>query len=186
VALDLPDEVKKEIHSWGRRALDDPALRLVPPQSLHVTLAFLGSRPEEEIEQVAALVRGIAMPAPLIELSDPVAQPSRGRPRLFALPVRSPQAVQLQAVLREKLVAAGLYKPDERRFWPHVTAARVRQEGRGSRRPMSVDEVPGTLPASLRKSFRGVRAVFYRSELQPSGARYVPLAQVELSAEDGS
>ena len=40
---------------------------------------------------------------------------------------------------------------------------------------------PGPLPTALATGcFVGVRITLYRSELQPSGARYVPLAQVEL------
>ena len=48
VALDLPDRVRAEIVEWGHEALADPALRRVKPESLHITLAFLGYRPEQE------------------------------------------------------------------------------------------------------------------------------------------
>lgn len=180
VALDLPPAVREGVEAWGRSALDDPALRRVPARSLHVTLAFLGYRPEREVERIAALVEESAPPAPLVELLDPVPRPSRGRARLFALPVLSPGAEALQADLQERLVAAGLYEPEKRPFWPHVTVARVRPEGRGSRRPMGVEEPPAVLPAALSEPFYGIRIVLYRSELQPVGARYVPLAQVEL------
>ena len=53
VALDLPDAMREGIVSWGRRELRDPALRVVPRESLHITLAFLGYRPEKEIERIA-------------------------------------------------------------------------------------------------------------------------------------
>lgn len=180
VALDLPDAVRAGIEAWGREALADPALRPVPVQSLHVTLAFLGYRPEREIERIAGVVRESVGSAPLIELLDPEARPPKGRPRLYALPARSPAVEALQGGLQEELVAARLYEPEKRPFWPHVTVARVRPESRGSRRPMPVSTPPGRLPATLSKPFRGVRMTLYRSELQPSGARYVPLAQVEL------
>jgi 2''-5'' RNA ligase len=182
VALDLPAGVMTGIVAWGERALADPALRPVARQSLHITLAFLGYRPEKQVEEIAAAVGESVAEAPWIELLDPVARPPRGRPRLFALPARSPGAESLQADLQERLVSAGLYEPEKRPFWPHVTVARVRPEARGSRRPQVVAEVPGALPAELLKPFRGVRMTLYRSELQPSGAHYVPLAQVELSA----
>ncbi|MGN6217756.1 MAG: 2'-5' RNA ligase family protein [Solirubrobacterales bacterium] len=57
VALDLPDRIREGIAAWGREALSDPALRPVPVESLHVTLAFLGYRPEKEVERIAAAVR---------------------------------------------------------------------------------------------------------------------------------
>lgn len=184
VALDLPDAVRTGIVAWGRGALSDPALRRLGPESLHITLAFLGYLPEKEIERVAAIVAERGGAAPAIELSDPVPLPARGRPRLFALPADSPEVVSLQAELQEDLVAARLYKPEKRPFWPHVTVARVRREKRGSTRPAPVSVPPRTLPRALRQPFDGVRVTLYRSKIQPQGARYTPLAQVELS-EDG-
>lgn len=180
VALDLPDAVRDGLGEWGAKALTDPALRPVPAENLHVTLAFLGYRPEKEIERIAAAVAECAAPAPLIELQDPVPRPPRRRARFYALPGVSPGTEQIQAQVSEVLTAGGFYRPGKRPFWPHLTVARVRPEGRGSRRPRHVERPPEQLPEALRKPFHGVRMTFYRSELKPSGARYVPLAQFEL------
>ncbi|HSK50745.1 MAG TPA: RNA 2',3'-cyclic phosphodiesterase [Solirubrobacterales bacterium] len=180
VALDIPEGVRSAIAGWGREALVDPALRVVTAESLHVTLAFLGQTAETEVGRIATAIEGSAGPAPLIELLDPVARPERGRARLFALPVVSPGAEQIQARLTEMLVAERLYKAEKRPFWPHITVARVRPEGRGSRRPSPVREPPRGLSTGLTEAFYGVRMTLYRSELQPQGAHYVPLAQVEL------
>jgi RNA 2',3'-cyclic 3'-phosphodiesterase len=180
VALDLPERVREDIVAWGREALTDPALRPVSVESLHVTLAFLGYRGEKEIDSIAAAVRESSDPAPLVELRDPVQRPPRGRGRLFALPALSPGTEAMQSALEQKLVAGGFYKPEKRPFWPHVTVARVRPEARGSRRPALVPMPPGRLPAALSEPFYGVRLSLYRSELKPTGAQYVPLAQVEL------
>ncbi len=180
VALDLPDDVRDGVVEWGREELTDPALRPVAPESLHVTLTFLGHRPEKEIERIAAAVGESVGPAPWVELRDPEQRPPRGRARLYALPVISPGAEALQAGLEQRLVNEGFYKPEKRLFWPHVTVARVRPEARGSRRPAVVSEPPGTLPEGLTEPRIAVRMTLYRSVLQPSGARYVPLAQVKL------
>jgi len=180
VALDLADETREGIVAWGREALADPALRPVAPESLHVTLAFLGYRPEKEVERIAAAVRESAGPAPWVELRDPEQRPPRGRARLFALPAISPGAEALQAVLQQRLVNEGFYEPEKRPFWPHVTVARVRPEARGSRRPAVVSEPPGAIPLELTEPRISVRMTLYRSVLLPSGAQYVPLAQVEL------
>ena len=182
IALDLPGRVRAEIAAWGREALGDPALRPVSPESLHVTLAFLGYLPEREIEPLATIVRQVAGPATKVSLGDPVQRPERGRPRLFALPAASPGAISLQAELEEKLVAARLCKPEKRPFWPHVTLARVRREERGSKRPAAVLRAPRELPKGLLQPFDAVRIVLYRSQIQPQGAQYTPLAQVELPA----
>jgi 2'-5' RNA ligase len=186
VALDLPEEMREGIVAWGREALADPALRPVAPESLHITLAFLGHRPEKEIEAIAEVVRESAAPAPWVELLDPVQRPPRGKARLYALPVLSPGTEALQAGLEQGLAEEGFYEPEKRQFWPHVTVARVRPEARGSRRPAVVSEVPGTIPLELAEPRIAVRMTLYRSDLQPSGARYVPLAQVELPGGGGS
>jgi RNA 2',3'-cyclic 3'-phosphodiesterase len=180
VALDLPGGIREGIDAWGSEALRDPALRRVAPESLHVTLAFLGYRAEKEIGRIAEAVGESAGPAPWVELLDPVPRPPRGRARLYALPALSPGTEALQAGLQANLVEAGLYEPEKRAFWPHVTVARVRSEARGSRRPARVSEAPKQLPPALKEPLIGVRMTLYRSELQPQGARYAPLAQVEL------
>jgi 2'-5' RNA ligase len=182
VALDLPDPVRAGIVAWGRRALADPALRPIAPESLHITLAFLGWLPEKEIPRLEEAIEAGRAPAPSIELGDPVPRPERGRPRLFALPASSPGTIALQAGLQEKLVAARLYEPEKRPFWPHVTVARVRREERGSARPALVSRRPRKLPQGLLQPFDAVRVVLYRSQIKPQGAEYTPLAQVELPA----
>jgi 2'-5' RNA ligase len=184
VALDLPAPVRAGIGAWGERELVDPAMRRTPEVSLHVTFAFLGNRDEAEVEPAAAVVRASGgAAAPLMQLQQPVQRPPRGRARIFALPVISAGAEQMQAEVSERLVEAGLYRPEKRPFWPHVTVARVRSEGK---KPVAVERPPGALPEALTEPFYGVRVTLYRSQLQPTGARYVPLAQVKLPGAGGS
>jgi 2'-5' RNA ligase len=180
VALDLPQMVREDIATWGETELADPALRVVPPESLHVTLAFLGNRPLDDVERIAEAMEEIAELPVLLELAGPVGRPAQGRARLVALPVLHRPVEGLQERLSEILTFEGLYEPKKRPLWPHVTVARVRAEGRGSRRPMRVEIPTGPSPTKRIGWFDGVRISLYRSELQPSGARYVPLAQVEL------
>lgn len=186
IALDLPKEIRAGIAAWGSGALRDPALRPVAEESLHITLAFLGSRDEAEIEPIAAVVRECGVAAPTIELGEPEPRPRRGRAKVYALPVASEGTKALQAGVVSRLVSAGLYEAEERPFWPHVTVARVRTEAGGKRRPRVVERAPKELPQDLLQPFAGVRLSFYLSELQSEGARYVPLAQVELSSQGGS
>ena len=132
MALDLPAAARDGVEAWGREALSDPALRPVAAGSLHLTLVFLGHRPEAEIGPLGEALESLAGRAPELSLGDPVARPERGRPRLFALPIESPEAVSLHGELVGLLVAAGLYEPEKRPVWPHLTVAPVRPEGRGS------------------------------------------------------
>jgi len=181
VAVDLPEMVRQDISDWGEVALADPALRRIPMESLHITLTFLGDRPLADVARIEEAMLEVADPQLFLELGGPVGRPERGRTRVIALPVSFPRPVQArQAELAEILCFEGLYKPEKRPFWPHVTVARVRNEGDGSRQPMRVDTPSGPSPTARTGFFDAVRISLYRSELQPLGARYVPLAQVEL------
>jgi RNA 2',3'-cyclic 3'-phosphodiesterase len=188
VALDLPDRVREPLAAWQRRDLGDPALRIVSPEALHVTLCFLGYRPERLIERIATEIEAIP-PRPIELRFEPeaVAVPP-SRPRLFAADAPSPAAGELQAELSARLEAKGFYTPEKRDFWSHVTVARVRPErgekGSGGRRrrgrPREVETAPGPLPEALLHPFFGVRVTLYRSHLRPAGAEYAPLAGFDL------
>lgn len=190
VALDLPEAVRDGLGGWQRSELDaNPALRPSPAATLHITLAFLGYHPEQAIERIAEAALGFEPPAPLITLRpDPVPVP-RNRPRLFAIDADSEETATLQSEVERRLVAARLYEPEKRDFWPHLTVARVRTgkppPGRRRGKPARVESSPGPLPERLLEPFRGVRIALYRSHLRPSGAEYEPVAQTELPSPGG-
>src|SRR4051794_40771909 len=96
VALDLPERVREGLATWGQVELVDRVLRPTRPESLHVTLVFLGSRDPAEVAEIAAVVRRSGAPAPLMKLEDPISLPRRRRAALFALPAPSPAASDLQ------------------------------------------------------------------------------------------
>src|SRR5665811_562284 len=64
VALDLPESVRDMVVGWGRRALDDPVLRPLAADSLHITLAFLGYLPDKEIPRLGEIVAASGGRAP--------------------------------------------------------------------------------------------------------------------------
>lgn len=185
IALDLPAVVRLGIDAWGQEALVDPALRRISASKLRITLAFLGNRPADEADSLIAVVRqiGEGASAPSISLREVEPVRSGGRPRLFVLAADSPETEIVQIGLRTALVDRDLYKPGGRPFRPHVAVARVRPEGRGSRRPMAIRNVPaGPLPAPLLEPFQAESVGLYRSELHPDGARHRLLGKVELSS----
>jgi 2'-5' RNA ligase len=195
VALDLPERVRDGLVAWQRAELaGDPALRLLRPEQIHITLAFLGYHPERDVERIAAVVAGIATPAPELRFEpEPVGVPRGKNPRLLAVDASSEGAVELQADASARLADAGFYEPEKRLFWPHLTVARVRSErreggsgrGRRSRRPMAISRPPGPLPRELLRPFVAVRVALYRSILRPQGAEYLPVADVELPQTGG-
>jgi 2'-5' RNA ligase len=172
VALELPPTVVKGAAALARDTFGPVAeLRPVRPESLHVTLVFLGYRPEREIERIAATA--FDAPADLFYLvPDAVVAVPKKRPRLYALGLEDSGGAlgRWQEGLSRRLEAAGMYEPEKRPFWPHVTLARLK---RGARPPRF--ELP-QLPAELAAPFTASRVTLFRSTLKPSGAVYEQLA----------
>jgi 2'-5' RNA ligase len=175
VALELPGRVREQLASWRSEAVGDrDDLRLVAPASLHVTLAFLGSRDVSELDEIMAAVAGAAggLSAARLRVAGVKPVPPR-RPRLFAFDLEDldGQAAAVQAAVSDALAAGGYFKPERRPFWPHVTFARVR---RGVRRVAPISLPP---PETV---FTARQVTLYRSHLSPRGARYEALERVEL------
>ena len=140
-------------------------------EALHVTLAFLGYRPEKEIAAIAdavAITHDIdGQQQPHLVPSEVVGVPPR-RPRLFALSLTDPddEAARLQQAISDSLETNGFYKPEKRPFWPHVTLARVKRDRRAE--PLPPDPPPLA-------PFRAAKVTLYRSVLRPQGAHYEAL-----------
>jgi RNA 2',3'-cyclic 3'-phosphodiesterase len=181
VALDLPADVRAGLVDWQRTALADPALRVVRPEALHMTLVFLGYQAEKDAKAIAKAVFDVDAQAPAVELvAEPVGVPRGKRPRLIALAVDSDETVALQRQVEERLVEGGFYEPEKRPFWSHLTVARVKPEAPGSRKPALIVTQPHPLPEHMFRFFRPTRLVLFKSHLRRSGAEYEPLAELEL------
>jgi RNA 2',3'-cyclic 3'-phosphodiesterase len=175
VALELPPDVRDRLGAWRDEAIagrDD--LRPVAAHSLHVTLAFLGYRPEKEIAEIGRVTaEAVAGCAPCrLTPAEVVPLPPR-RPRLFALDLddEGDLARRAQATLSKALARARFYRPEKRDFWPHVTLARVKRD----RRADPLDASPPHI-----EPFEAAEIVLYRSTLRPQGAVYDPLFRTRL------
>jgi 2'-5' RNA ligase len=131
--MDLPEDARADLAEWRADAFTGRAdVRLVGPEALHMTLVFLGYKPEKEIPRIAELMRA-SVPAgepPELAATGVKPVPPR-RPRLFALDLDDDdgRAVAVQAALSDAFAAEKLYVPEKRPFWPHVTLARVKRCG---------------------------------------------------------
>lgn len=160
VAVDLPAAVRGALHDWAA-SLRDPALRLIAPERLHVTLLFLG-----ESEPVP-------LPAPGRAPQLAVARPRR-TPRFLAVSLEDPTG--RLAALQAAVVATAGRTPETRPFWPHVTVARPRGRGPGAPRR--------ELPAPPELAFEGTALTLYRSRLGQGPDRsavYEPVTSVPFS-----
>ena len=126
-----------------------PDLRVVRPESLHVTLVFLGYQYERDVERIAELAFAAAA-ADRSSCRRRTCSPCRAaRPRLFALGLAR-SGGDADAVAgrssRSASHAARLYEPEKRPFWPHVTLARAKR-GKIAARGRAAGAPAGAAPA---------------------------------------
>jgi RNA 2',3'-cyclic 3'-phosphodiesterase len=173
VALDLPEAARAALAAFRAQAADPAIWRPVSDDALHLTLAFLGHRPESDVEAVAEVLRGMPPAAPRLALGPALGLPPR-RPRVLTAQVedRDGTLAALQAAVSRELAARGLYEPEGRAYRPHATVARLRPGARAAR-----GELPGPEPLE----FRGAALTLYQSRLRREGARYEPLSRLALT-----
>jgi 2'-5' RNA ligase len=198
VAVDPPLQACERLHEWARAVADAAraaggargSLRVLDAQSLHLTLCFLGNRPVDEIESLAAALAPCAAQACELSVGAPLWLPPR-RPHALAVEIhdRDGKLRELQQRVSEALRAASGWQPEPRRFRAHITLARVRGGARRRRggTPVAADDrtrsgrPPGgrELPATPSIGFAPRAIVLYRSWLAQDGASYEALASSE-------
>jgi 2'-5' RNA ligase len=181
VALELPDAARAALAAFRDAAADPAVWRPLPDGSLHLTLAFLGHRPEADVPAVVDALRGQALRAPRLVLGEALALPPR-RPRVLTAEVLDPDGTlgDLQAAVSRDLAAAALYEPETRPYRPHATVARLRPDARPPR------ETRGQTPRFTAGSpepleFHGEALTLFQSQLRRGGAQYEALARFPLS-----
>ena len=166
LALRLPTSVADALAAWSEEQLEG-AGRRVRADQLHVTLAFLGSRPEHELAAIVAALRGSAAVARPVEL-----EPSGWRETrsvgMVVFADAGGAAAALADDLHGQLEALGVYRREARPWLPHVTVVRFRERPR-LRPPLP--QLPPFAPSD---------AAAYLSRLHPSGARYEVLESTPL------
>ena len=168
VALLLPDEAVARLAAWQALELPErPGMRVVPPENLHITLAFLGSRPAVELGRITEAVRAFAAGR-----EPPVFEPARYRETrsvgMIVLEDEKGRAGGLAMRLFERLEALRVYERERRPWLPHVTVLRFRA------RPRLSPPLP-----DLGRVVSSEMAVMI-SRLRPSGAQYEVLESVPV------
>jgi RNA 2',3'-cyclic 3'-phosphodiesterase len=166
-ALQLPAETLDELVGWQREALDVPGVRPVPREHLHVTLAFLGHRPIEELEAITGALREAAGKAERPRLAVRGYRETRSV-GMLTCDDEGGRAAALAADLQERLEALGVYERERRGWLPHVTVVRFRE------RPRLRPALPALEP------FAPSDAAAFLSRLRPDGARYEVLESVKV------
>lgn len=167
-ALLLPDDALDALVAWQERELRrDGGARVVPPANLHVTLAFLGSRPASDVEPVLDVLHEAAQAA-----RRPALVPARYRETrsvgMVVFDDEGERAAALAEAVGVGLEQLGVYEREERAWLPHLTVLRFRS------RPRLAPPLPevGTV--------RPVEVALFQSVLRPGGAEYEILESVAL------
>jgi 2'-5' RNA ligase len=172
VALELPPAARDALVAFRDAAADPEIWRPVAPEALHLTLAFLGRRPADDVPAIDEVLYSAVGPAPRLALTDALLLPPR-RPRVLCAALEDPDGTlaALQSRVSKGLEAAGVFTPEKRPFRAHATVARLRQRARP---PRSISVAPEPL------EFHGEALTLFISRLHPHGARYVPLVRLNL------
>jgi 2'-5' RNA ligase len=155
-ALRLPDDALDMLCAWQAEQLSG---RVVAREHLHITLAFLGHRPVDELEAILTATRDAAAGAGPMRL-EPVRYRETRSVGMLVLGDEGGAATAVAEDLHERLERLSVYEREKRPWLPHLTVLRFRQ------RPRLRPRLPEVGP------FSPSDAAVYHSVLRSSGAQY--------------
>jgi 2'-5' RNA ligase len=172
VALGLPEDVRQELAGL-RRGLPDA--RWVAEDNYHITLRFIGGVTGATAEDVDDALMGVEAPAFTFHLKG-VGHfgPLQKARMLWAGVEENPMLVHLRNKIESALVRIGL-PPEDRKFVPHVTLARIKGET-GHHLANILAEHNTYRSAEIEAN----AFTLYRSHTKHDGAVYEPLADYPL------
>lgn len=180
VAIPLPDHTRDALAALvaGWQAQDWP-VRWVAPQSLHLTLRFLGDVEPGTVQAIGGVLDGAVPGAGPIELVPQVIEfiPSRTRARVLWLAMEPVPGLELLVHRVEQGLAGLAVREVDGPFRPHVTLGRVPRGAGVSREAMEQVQA-----AVLPGGFLAERVVLYQSALDGGPPRYLERHVVPLGA----
>jgi len=130
IAINLPDDLKEQLHSFNRKWLELPA-RWTKKENLHITLFFIGYIKDEELPEICSIVEEIAQKYEpfVIRLKKIIYGPPKKMPpqMIWAEGEKSQELADLQKDLEKALVNSPLKLESEpRAYSSHITLARIK------------------------------------------------------------
>jgi 2'-5' RNA ligase len=185
VAIELSDVARQALADLQhdlKAALPPAAVRWTAPQSVHLTLQFLGDVPVEKIETIVEVLRGVCAGAVAFsfELLGLGVFPDRRRPRIVWVGVHEPSGalVALHRNVGQVLAPLG-YPPEERAFTPHLSIGRASRDASPRDLTLVGDHV-ARADVGLIERIPVDHVALMKSDLRPTGAVYVPQAVLQL------
>jgi len=191
VALDLDEEIRKRIQQFVDEVRGfAPSARWIMPESLHITLKFIGEKPELLVNQIDGALGQLTVAPFRVTFSGTGFFPTPRAARVFWTGIEAePGLSELAARIEHSLANLGIPKED-RAFSPHLTLARASGGSgapgwrKGDKPKRQFADLQQRLEQSPPTNFGTMTAqefFLYRSQLSPKGSRYTKIAYYRLS-----
>ncbi len=184
IAIELPDRLKVELDKLEVQFKKEGQtwIKWVDPNSIHLTLKFLGNISTSSIGQITVemeeATRGIH--PFLLEVQDLGVFPNLKRIQVVwvGLSGEIDKVILLQKRLESNLERLG-FVSEKRKFTPHLTIARLRDQATPDKRQRFGQTISGT---KFKAGFFNVDGIsLMRSQLTRQGAIYSRLSSVRLT-----
>ncbi|HKX29280.1 MAG TPA: RNA 2',3'-cyclic phosphodiesterase [Blastocatellia bacterium] len=179
IAIDIPSEVKDALAALQNELRGAGAdVAWVNPESIHITLKFLGEIEKKRISEVeqVCVKSGEESPTFKLSLNGPGVFPNPRHPRVLWVGLSGDvrPLERLQEQLEERLAAIG-FDPEEMDFRPHLTIGRVKSNRNAGELIAQAERY--SVPAL---SFLVEEIVVMKSDLHQEGAIYKKLSAAKL------
>jgi RNA 2',3'-cyclic 3'-phosphodiesterase len=195
VALDLDPAIRQRIQDFvDEIRYTAPDVRWISDESLHVTLKFIGEKPEAALKQIETSLHSIQAEPFQLRFSGTGFFPAPRAARVFWIGIEASEALShLARIIDQPLAKIGIAK-DDRAFSPHLTLARARggsgapgqrKDDKPNRQFAKLQEFLATHPAPDFGTMTAREFFLYRSQLSSQGSQYTKLARCELLPATG-
>jgi RNA 2',3'-cyclic 3'-phosphodiesterase len=184
IAIELPAELKTELAALETQLKKNspPVIKWVDPESIHITLKFLGEIPDAVIDKLLpAMEESVVGVSPFkLDIRQLGAFPTIDRPQVIWVGVTGDmdKLAQLQKKIEANMEQLG-FKRESRDFSPHLTLGRVRDEAR----PNEIQRIGKLLkdtPFSALHNINVNEINLMKSRLTSTGAIHSCIGSVKL------
>lgn len=124
VAIDPPQQIRDRL---AMLCCGLPSARWTPQEQLHLTLCFIGEVDGSTFLDIREALAEVTVPQFSLHLQGVGFFPPRGQPRVIWAGIEKSEPLHLlQRKITTRLFHLGL-EPDNRKFSPHITLARLQQ-----------------------------------------------------------
>jgi 2'-5' RNA ligase len=153
------------------------------PESMHITLLFLGDVDDRELHAICKAVKEVAAsePAFALRVAGVGAFPTPRRPKILWCGITdgAEPLQRLNAVLEEQMLEVGCYRKEERGYTPHLTLGRVRGDSDSF---TLATEIPNRLTWDG-GSTTVEEVLVYSSEMNRDGPVYTVIGRAPLTVK---